>query len=141
MDMELNMAAGKEITNEELRFHDEISRLENCPKGNELGGLKLYRLVENPVNAESFVPYAISKPRLRSRCEAWGLSMFTDLEMARELLASLSSNVRVKYSAIASALVGENDGIKYSLRSNSHYTFFPKADLDLVSKFAEIEPL
>ncbi len=64
--------------------------------------------------------------------------MFSDLNTAKQILKNLSVKKRetINIKSIASGLITDNDGIKHSSKNSKHYTFYPKIDVDLISKFA-----
>jgi hypothetical protein len=120
----------------ELNFQEQINSIENCPLDNHTGDKVLFRCVEDPINENSFTPQAVlCKPKFQDYCVAWGLSVFSNYTHASQILNSLSKNKKVKYSAIAKSTITDEDGIKHCLTNNNHYTFFPKKDLDLLTKF------
>ncbi|TDW45950.1 hypothetical protein EV144_107142 [Flavobacterium sp. 270] len=120
----------------ELNFHEQIKSIEKCPLDNHEGEKTLFRCVENPISTNSFIPQAVLlKPKFQDYCIAWGLSVFTNYEHANQILNNLSKSKKVKYSAIAKSTITDEDGIKHCLTDKNHYTFFPKKDLDLLTKF------
>jgi hypothetical protein len=121
-----------------LKHQEHIDLIENCPLENQKGEKILYRCVENPMSPRSFDPYAVmNKPKLKENCLAWGLSMFTDLKSAKQILNNLSQKKKdsINIQGIASGKVTDNDGVKHSSKNSKHYTFYPKNDIDLISKF------
>lgn len=119
-----------------LHFQKEIDKIENCPNNHSKGNLTLYRVVENPVSQDSFLPQAVLlKPKYKGYCEAWGISLFSRYETATMNLKGLSKKKRPQYRAIAESLIEDSDGIKYCGKDKRHYTFFPRVELDLVEKF------
>jgi len=123
----------------ELKHQNEIKLIENCPIGNQKGAITLYRCVEYPITNKSFEPHAVlNKPKYKNNCLAWGISMFCDLKSAKEVLKSLSLKKKesINIQCIASGLITDNDGVKHQTKNLNHYTFYPKVDIDLISKFA-----
>lgn len=124
----------------ELKYQKEISTIENCPVEHQPGEKILFRCVEEPMTENSFVPNAVLlKPRFENNCLAWGLSMFSSYDSAKQTLQNLSKSKRVNYSKIAKTNVTDKDGVKHCSKNKSHYTFYPEKDLDLLSKFEIIE--
>lgn len=125
----------------ELQHQNQLDSIENCPLGNESGELILFRCVENPMTSNSFIPKALEKDRLKGNCLAWGLSVFDNLDSANEILKSLSQNKRekVSYECIASSKISDNDGIKHASYRKSHYTYYPKSNIDLMDKFSMVQ--
>lgn len=119
----------------ELENSIHIKEIKNCPNANEAGTKQLYRCVSKPISNNSFKPYGLS-PKHKDKCEAWGLSVYNNIDSARNRLKSLSKNLANNYNAVAVATISDDDGIKYqSLSQENHYTFFPKEKLDLTKKF------
>ena len=120
----------------ELNFQEQISLIDNCPLDNHTGDKILFRCVENPISENSFTPQAVlCKPKFQDYCPAWGLSVFSNYSHANQILKSLSKNKKVNYGGIAKSTITDDDGIKHSSTDKNHYTFFPKKDLDLLTKF------
>lgn len=122
----------------ELENHTHINNIKNCPNKNESGTKLLYRCVSNPINDNSFKPFGF-KPKYKNKCEAWGLSVYNNLESAKNRLKSLSKNLSNNYNAIAVASIKDEDGIKYQTFEENHYTYFPKENLNLIEKFNIVE--
>lgn len=126
----------------ELKYQSQIESIDNCPLDNLLGEKILFRCVENPMTPKSFEPYAaLNKAKFKDNCLAWGLSMFSDLKSAKEILKNLSQNKKqkVNLSSIAYCKLTDNDGIKHNSKNRNHYTFYPKKDFDLIDKFAIVD--
>ena len=124
----------------ELNYQEELSNIENCPAQNENGDKLLFRCVESVVNDASFIPQSVLlKPKYQDLCIAWGLSLFDNLNSAKQTLKSLSQNKKSNYTHIAQSTITDAHGVKHSAKNTNHYTFFPKKDLDLVSMFAIVE--
>ena len=124
----------------ELENQESISKIKDCPLKSEGGEIKLYRCVKAPVGNESFVPYAITKPKLESNCIAWGLSTYKSLNTALQTLENLSKKKQDEYNAIAECIVKNEDGIKHqSLSEQTHYTFYPIKGFDFLNKFNIVE--
>lgn len=121
----------------ELKFQENISKIDGCPSNNEIGDKTLYRFVLSvPINSDSFEPHSlIHKPKFDNICIAWGLSTYDSLKSAKEALQNLPKKTREKFNAIAVSNITDDDGIKYPTKNIRHYTFFPKKDVDLLSKF------
>lgn len=120
-----------------FEYQEKIDLIENCPNNNEVGDKILYRCVENPMSENSFIPNAVLlKPKHSNNCLAWGLSLFNNYNSAKEMLNNLSKNKQVKYSGVAKSVLTDLDGIKHCGKNKKHYTFYPKKDLDILSKFA-----
>ncbi|KAF2518280.1 hypothetical protein E0W68_09665 [Flavobacterium salilacus subsp. salilacus] len=123
----------------ELKYQYEISLIDDCPVNNESGNKMLFRCVEENMTEKSFTPNAVLlKPKLQDNCLAWGLSLFSTYESAKQMLKSLSKNKRVNYSRIAVVNVTDDDGIKHCSKNELHYTFYPKKDLDIINKFTYV---
>jgi hypothetical protein len=123
-----------------LKYQEEINKIKNCPeKKNELGEKVFYRCVEKAISQRSFIPVAeFPKPKRTQYCNAWGLSLYTDLDKTKEVLNSLSKNKYVKYEGIAFATINNEHGLKYNDNDKKHYTFFPEQDVDLMNIFTPI---
>ena len=124
-----------------LRHQENIDLIPNCPLGNQNGDKILFRCVDNPMTQSSFEPHAaMFKPKFQDNCIAWGLSMFSNLESAKEILKNLSQKKResLNICSIASAKLTDSDGVKHSSKNSYHFTFYPKIDVDLFSKFVII---
>ena len=122
-----------------LKYQKQIESIDNCPLDNQSGDKILFRCVENPITINSFEPHAvIHKPKFQNTCVAWGLSFFGDLKSANATLKNLSKKMqqKVELQSIASGKITDDDGIKHSTKNKNHFTFYPKNDLDLISKFA-----
>jgi hypothetical protein len=122
----------------ELLNSSFIKQIKGCPNNNESGTLRVYRIVSNPINRSSFTFYG-TQEKYKLRCEAWGLSVFTNIDTAKKMLKGLSKNMALNYSSIAFADIEDEDGVKYKTRSKDHYTFFPQKNLDLTTKFINIQ--
>jgi hypothetical protein len=125
-----------------LKYQSQIDSIDNCPLDECKGEKILFRFVENPMTTESFEPHAIIyKPKYHNLCIGWGLSMFVDLKSAKETLNSLSLKMQQKIvvKSIASGLITDNDGVKCCTKNKNHYTFFPKQDIDLISRFEIVD--
>lgn len=121
----------------ELKYQKEINSIENCPVENQKGEKILFRCVENPMDINSFQPNAVLlKPKFQNNCLAWGLSLFSNYDSAKQMLNNLSKNKRTNYSKIAKSKLTEDDGIKHNSKNKNHYTFYPAESLDILSKFA-----
>lgn len=121
----------------ELKYQKEINSIDNCPVENVKEEKVLFRCVEDPMNDDSFLPQAvILKPKYQKFCLAWGLSMFSNYDTAKQTLKNLSKKKSNKYNSIAKSNITENDGVKHFGKNKKHYTFYPEKDLDLLSKFA-----
>lgn len=120
-----------------LKHEDRIKALDNCPsKANYNGDLVLFRWVKTPITEDSFTPHSLLREKLKSMCDAWGLSVYQCLEEAEAELKNLTKRNREKYNAIAVCKITNSDGVKYqSGRNKKHFTFFPKEDFDCVAKF------
>lgn len=116
----------------------QIKNIKDCPSSNESGTKMLYRCVSKPMNNDSFKPYGLI-PKYKDKCEAWGLSVYNNVDSAKNRLKSLSKTLSNNYNAIAVATINDDDGIKYQTSQENHYTFFPKEKLDLTKKFILIE--
>ena len=124
----------------ELNYQEELNNIENCPTHHENGDKVLFRCVESVVNDSSFIPQSVLlKPKYQDLCVAWGLSLFDNLNSAKQTLKSLSQNKKSNYTNIAQSTITDAHGIKHSATNRSHYTFFPKRDLDLVNMFEIVE--
>lgn len=123
-----------------LKYQNNIDLIKDCPKKeNEEGEKLLYRCVERKISQRSFVPVAkFPAPKRSNICNAWGLSLYTDLNKTREVLNSLSKNIYVKYGGIASAKINDSHGIKYKGNDKRHYTFFPEQNVNLLNIFTPI---
>ena len=123
-----------------LRYQEEIEEIENCPVTHEKGNRVFYRWIKDHLNEESFEPHAIlHNGRFKNLCEGWGISLFISLSAAKEVLNNLPPKKRLQYKSIAKGEIFESEGIKYYTKNEKHYTFFPKDDIDLVSKFMIVE--
>lgn len=125
----------------ELKFQENISKIKGCPAGNEAGDKTLYRFITSlPLAENSFKPHSmIYKPKFDNLCNAWGLSTYDSLSSATEALKNLPKKTRKKFMAIAVSEVTDNDGVKYPTSNKRHYTFFPKKELNLLTKFTVIK--
>jgi hypothetical protein len=125
----------------DLQHKQQLDSIENCPLDNEKGVKTLFRCVENPITPKSFEPLALQKGNLKKNCLAWGLSMFDDLNSAKETLENLSQNKRrkVRFQSIATSTITDSDGVKHCSCRKSHYTFYPNEGLDLIGRFALVE--
>ncbi len=120
-----------------LKYQKEINSIANCPVDNQKEEKILFRCVENPMTNDSFLPQAVLlKPKYQKYCPAWGLSMFSNYDSAKQVLKSLSKKKGSKYKSIAKSNITESDGVKHCGNNKKHYTFYPEKDLDLLSKFA-----
>lgn len=120
----------------ELKYQKEINSIDNCPSENQKGEKILFRCVENPMSINSFQPNAVLlKPKFHNNCMAWGLSLFSNYDSAKQILNNLSKNKSVNYSKIAKSNLSEKDGIKHNSKNKKHYTFYPEKSLDILSKF------
>lgn len=123
-----------------LKFQKNIEKINNCPAGNEHGEKTLFRCVEKELTEKSFIPHAVlSKPKFQNECIAWGLSVFSSLDSANQMLKNLSKNKRINYSKIAQGKIKDVDGVKYSSKNKKHYTFFPSEEFDVVENFEIVE--
>lgn len=122
-----------------LKHQEQLDSIEDCPLKNESGEKKLYRIVDNPITNKSFIPYGISqKHKYKNDCISLGLSTLTDLKTAKQYLKSFTEKLKEKKShkAIACAQISDIDGVKHQSGSEeSHYSFYPKNDLDLTNMF------
>jgi hypothetical protein len=119
-----------------LQYQKEIDKIKNCPLKNNQGQLTLYRVVENPISLESFLPQCVLlKPKYENMCEAWGLSLFSRYQTAQMKLKGLSKKKRPQYIAIAESSIGDMDGIKHCGKDKAHYTFFPNEGFDFMKNF------
>lgn len=119
-----------------LKFEEEIKKIKKCPGNNEKGELILFRCVENPLSENSFVPQAVLlKPKYKDYCIAWGLSVFKNLDSAKQTLNNLSKKKRSIYTNIAKGTINDTHGVKYSGSDKNHYTFFPSEDFDFLKSF------
>lgn len=124
----------------ELNFQKEIDKIDNCPANNEIGEKTLFRFIKKPIDKNSFTPHSIiHKPKFNNLCNAWGLSTYDSLRSAKEAFKNLPAKTRLKFDSIAFAKVTDKDGIKYHTKNKVHYTFFPKKNLDLISKFSIVQ--
>ncbi|OJX54368.1 MAG: hypothetical protein BGO88_12020 [Flavobacterium sp. 38-13] len=124
----------------ELKYQKEISTIENCPIENLSGEKILFRCVEESMTENSFLPNAVLlKPKFEKECLAWGLSLFSSYDSAKQVLQNLSKSKKVNYSKIARTNLTDNDGIKHCSKNKSHYTFYPQKNLDLLTKFVIVE--
>ncbi|MFD2726271.1 hypothetical protein [Hyunsoonleella rubra] len=121
----------------ELKFQEKINKIDDCPANNESGDKNLYRFILSvPMNSDSFKPHSlIYKPKFDNICIAWGLSTYDSLKSANEALQNLPKKTREKFTAIAVSKITDEDGIKYSTKNKKHYTFFPKKEVNLLTKF------
>ncbi len=121
----------------ELQFQENINKIEGCPANNEGGDKTLYRFIMSiPLDSDSFKPHSlIHKPKFDNICIAWGLSTYDSLKSAKEALQNLPKKTREKFTAIAVSEITDADGIKYPTKNKRHYTFFPKKEVNLLSKF------
>lgn len=124
-----------------LKYQQKLESIENCPLDNLQGEITLFRCVENPMNATSFIPNAVLlKPKFEDNCLAWGLSLYKTYDSAKQTLDNLSRKKKGNYTNIAQGVITDNDGIKHGCKKNSkHYTFYPLESIDIVSKFAIID--
>ena len=122
----------------ELKFQESINKIKDCPSDNEDGNKTLYRFILSvPLDLDSFKPHSlIHKPKFDNLCIAWGLSTYDSLKSANEALQNLPKKTRKKFIAIAVSEITDEDGIKYSTKNKRHYTFFPKKEVNLLTKFA-----
>lgn len=120
-----------------LEYQEKLNSIENCPLENQKGEKILFRCVENPMTVNSFIPQAVLlKPKYQDNCLAWGLSLFSNYDSAKQMLNNLSKNKLVNYSNIAKSNLTDLDGIKHSGTNKKHFTFYPKKHTDILSKFA-----
>ncbi|WP_139255666.1 hypothetical protein [Flavobacterium fryxellicola] len=97
----------------------------------------LFRCVENPMTENSFIPNAVLlKPKFNDNCLAWGLSLFSNYDSAKQMLNNLSKNKQMNYSNIAKSNLTDLDGIKHTSKNKNHFTFYPEKNTDILSKFA-----
>jgi hypothetical protein len=124
-----------------LKYQEELGSIENCPVENIKGEITLFRCVESPMDENSFIPNAVLlKPKYQQNCMAWGLSLFRNYNTAKQMLNNLSKKKLVKYSDVAKGILTDEDGVKNcNKKSKKHYTFYPKENLDIVSKFAIVQ--
>ena len=121
----------------QLEYQDKLDTIENCPLENQKGEKILFRCVENPMTENSFKPHAVlQKPKFQDNCLAWGLSLFSNYDSAKQTLHNLSKNKQVNYSNIAKSNLTDLDGIKHNGKNKKHFTFYPKKNSDFLSKFA-----
>lgn len=121
----------------ELKYQKNINLIENCPVDSQKGEKILFRCVENPMTEDSFIPQAVLlKPKHQNNCLAWGLSLFSNYDSAKQMLNNLSKNKSINYSSIAQSNLTDIDGIKHNSKNKKHYTFYPEKNTDILSKFA-----
>ena len=121
----------------QLKYQDKLDSIENCPVENQKGEKILFRCVENPMTEKSFIPNAVLlKPKFQDNCLAWGLSLFSNYDSAKQMLNNLSKNKQVNYSNIAKSKLTDLDGIKHTSKNKKHYTFYQEKNADILSKFA-----
>src|SRR5690554_2147800 len=125
-----------------LKFQENIDKIEGCPAKSENGDKTLYRFILSvPLDSDSFKPHSlIHKPKFDNICIAWGLSTYDSLKSAQEALQNLPKKTREKFTAIAVSEITDDDGIKYPTKNKRHYTFFPKKEVNLLTKFALVNP-
>lgn len=120
-----------------LKYQDKLDSIENCPVENQKGEKILFRCVENPMTENSFIPNAVlQKPKLQNNCLAWGLSLFSNYDSAKQMLNCLSKKKQVKYSTIAKTKLTDFDGVTHNSTNKIHFTFYPEKNIDILSKFA-----
>lgn len=120
-----------------LKYQDKLDSIDNCPLENQKGEKLLFRCVENPMTEKSFIPNAVLlKPKFQDNCLAWGLSLFSNYDSAKQMLNNLSKNKQVNYSNIAKSILTDLDGVKHNSKNKKHYTFYPEKNTDILSKFA-----
>ena len=123
-----------------LNFQKNIDKIKDCPAKNEKGEIEFYRCVESNLSEKSFTPQAVLlKPKYQDKCIAWGLSVFNNIDSAKEVLKNLSGKKRVNYSKIAKAVINDDHGIKYGGNNKKHYTFFPAEGFNVVEKFEIVD--
>lgn len=121
----------------EVKYQNQLEQIENCPVENLKGDKILFRCVENPMTEKSFVPQAVLlKPKFNDNCLAWGLSLFSNYDSAKQMLNNLSKNKQINYSDIAKSNLTDLDGIKHTSKNKNHFTFYPEKNIDILSKFA-----
>ena len=121
----------------QLEYQEKLDLIENCPLENQKGEIVLFRCVENPMTHSSFIPNAVLlKPKFQDNCLAWGLSLFSNYDSAKQMLNNLSKNKQVNYSNIAKSNLTDFDGIKHYSKNKKHFTFYPKKNINILSKFA-----
>ena len=121
----------------QLEYQDKLNSIENCPLENQKGEKILFRCVENPMTENSFIPNAVLlKPKFQDNCLAWGLSLFSNYDSAKQMLNNLSKNKQINYSNIAKSNLTDLDGVKHYGKNKKHFTFYPKKNMNILSKFA-----
>lgn len=119
-----------------LKFQEDIDKIPNCPAPNKTGQVTLYRCVEEELTENSFIPNAVlRKPKLQNECIAWGLSLFSSFDSAKQMLNNLTRCKQVKYKQIAKAVINDSHGTKFSDKNNNHYTFFPTKEFNELENF------
>jgi hypothetical protein len=122
----------------ELMYSEEISKIDNCPLVNESGRIEVVRLVKNkPATEDDLIPHSKLYPKLADNCIAWGLSVYKKPKVLKDINDIMSKRLKGKFTIASSFVITDEMGVKYQTTDNlSHYTFFPKKELDLLSTFA-----
>jgi hypothetical protein len=117
-----------------FQYASNLTALGNCPPMERVAGdIVGYRWVTEPVDASSFVPYAVTNPGA-AECADWGLSMYKTAEKAKKQFHRTVERARDRYpnieelfpqTAVASGTLKSVMGVASKPNSNGHFNFFP----------------